>query len=493
MSSRPSTAAAPKRTDSTSPVRTGSARVSSRPSTAGPQKFKRADLAAHAKAHPWVADATSRDEPVYMVIHNKVYDIKDLVPEHPGGAVILTHIGRDGSDAFDAFHPETTAGVLADFYIGDLVQEDLVLKDDEFAERIRKLKEEFEAKGLYKSQKWFFALQFAVILALISTAIYLIAAYPSSNVALVVSAAVMGLCWQQCGWLSHDFLHHAVFANRDHNNLVGYVVGGIFQGFSVHWWKDKHNTHHAQPNVHGEDPDIDTMPLLAWSEHALELFSDVSDSDVAQNPSIAHLMVPRQALLYFPILAVARVSWAIQSALYVTPLWKKVVDTPIPALEQLSVALHWVWYFGVMAVCLSPLRAVAYFALSQAFCGLFLATVFSLNHNGMAILSQDEADRTDFYTKQILTGRDVHPSMIMNWFCGGLNFQIEHHLFPMMPRHSYSAIKPVIEELCREYQVSHHSTGFWEGTGEVLARLKVIGDLAADKMEEAKKSKVKSE
>lgn len=51
---------------------------------------------------------------------------------------------------------------------------------------------------------------------------------------------------------------------------VSYVFGNLFQGFSVAWWKNKHNTHHAVPNVHGADPDIDTMPLLAWSEHALE-------------------------------------------------------------------------------------------------------------------------------------------------------------------------------------------------------------------------------
>ena len=63
------------------------------------------------------------------------------------------------------------------------------------------------------------------------------------------------------GWLAHDFLHHQVFKNRKINDFMGYLIGNVGQGFSVEWWKNKHNTHHAKPNIHGADPDIDTMPL----------------------------------------------------------------------------------------------------------------------------------------------------------------------------------------------------------------------------------------
>ncbi|KAJ3374262.1 hypothetical protein GGF31_007781 [Allomyces arbusculus] len=453
------------------------------PAASGPQVFRRAQIETFMKKFKW---SKGSDSPAYMIIHNRVYDIRDLIDEHPGGAVILTHVGRDGSDAFDAFHPESTAEVLADYYVGDLAAEDIIQSNEEFPKRIRKLKEEFLAMGLYESNKLFFATQFGILLTLAAVSLSIMVLFPTNIPMLLVSAALMGLFWQQCGWLSHDFLHHAVFRNRDMNNLVGYLLGGVFQGFSVSWWKDKHNTHHAQPNVHGEDPDIDTMPLLAWSEHALDLWSTVTPETVTGEP-VARWFVPRQAILYFPILAVARVSWAIQSALYVTPLWVKPTSYPIPMLEQLSVALHWLWYFGALVTFLSPVHAVLYFAASQAFAGLFLATVFSLNHNGMTILSQDEADRTDFYTKQILTGRDVNPGLFMNWFCGGLNFQIEHHLFPMMPRHSYSRVQPIIKGLCTEYEIPYHSTGFWSGTAEVLVRLKEIGDLAY-KMQQAKKN-----
>ncbi|KAL7747030.1 hypothetical protein RI367_007643 [Sorochytrium milnesiophthora] len=442
-----------------------------------PDVFRRDTIEAYMKKFRWSKES---DTPAYIVIHNKVYDIRDLINEHPGGAVILTHVGRDGTDAFEAFHPESTGEVLADYYVGDMSAEDMRCDDTEFAREIRKLRTDFEAAGLYKSNKLFFAVHFTINMVLWAVALAIMFAFPNSLPMLAVSAMVMGLFWQQCGWLSHDFLHHAVFRNRAYNDLMGAFLGGVCQGFSVNWWKNKHNTHHAQPNVHGEDPDIDTMPLLAWSEHALEAFADLPPEAVAK------LFVHNQALLYFPILAIARVSWAVQSALYVTPAWKKPTNTPIPLVEQLSVAVHWMWYFGAMAYALSPLHAVLYFVASQTACGLLLATVFSLNHNGMHVLSQDEADRTDFYTKQVLSSRNVNPSLFMNWFCGGLNFQIEHHLFPMMPRHSYPQLSPIIRDLCARHNLKHHSTGFWAGTGEVLSRLGEIGQIAR-KMQAADK------
>jgi fatty acid desaturase len=305
--------------------------------------------------------------------------------------------------------------------VGDVV-EDASPVEDVFAEKVRHLKVQFKAQGLYRSQYSFFVIQFLVLASIFSFSMWLLLNHAQSMPCFILSAMTMGLFWQQCGWLSHDFLHHAVFPKRDWNNMVGYFLGGVCQGFSVVWWKDKHNTHHAQPNVHGEDPDIDTLPLLAWSEHALE-----SMGGMDSRSSTARTMVPHQAILFFPILAIARVSWALQSALYVTPLWSKLTSAPISAFEPIALIIHWSWYLGALST-LSPLQAIAYFLASQSFCGLFLASVFSLNHCGMTVMSIDEANQTDFYTKQILTARDISPNMITNWFCGGLNFQIEHHV-----------------------------------------------------------------
>ena len=148
-------------------------------------------------------------------------------------------------------------------------------------------------------------------------------------------------------------------------------------------------------------------------------------------------MVRYQTLSYFPILCVARISWCIQSILFVLPNGQKGkpanAHIPISLTERLSLVVHYVWYFYIFSFISSWELVFIFFILSQATCGLLLALVFSLNHNGMKILTEEEAQGMDFFVTQVITGRDVialNPKFqfIVDWFCGGLNYQIEHHV-----------------------------------------------------------------
>ncbi|KHJ80096.1 hypothetical protein OESDEN_20239 [Oesophagostomum dentatum] len=79
----------------------------------------------------------------------------------------------------------------------------------------------------------------------------------------VLPAFLMGLAWQQLGWLVHDFTHNQLFKNHWHNDLASYFVGNFLQGFSSGGWKEQHNIHHAATNVVGRDGDLDLMPFWA--------------------------------------------------------------------------------------------------------------------------------------------------------------------------------------------------------------------------------------
>jgi len=118
---------------------------------------------------------------------------------------------------------------------------------------------------------------------------------------------------------------------------------------------------------------------------------------------------------------------------------------------------------------------LTFFLSSQLFSGLLLASIFSLNHNGMKVYSKEEAKAVDFYQRQIVTGRDVTHSVLMTWMAGGLNYQIEHHMFPMIPRHHFHKIQPLVASLCKKHGVPYHMTNFWDGTMEVLQRLSNVG------------------
>ncbi|KAI9017797.1 fatty acid desaturase-domain-containing protein [Gaertneriomyces semiglobifer] len=415
--------------------------------------------------------------PRYTVIHGKVYDLSDpsFLSWHPGGVVALSQVGNDASGAFDVFHPASSDAhqVLANFYAGDLHENEAV-EQSTFAKDIQKLRDMIEQKGWYKSDKLWYTQAFFSNLAILVAAIALVAYAPSNILAVLLSAACVAVFWQQSGWLSHDLAHNQVFSNRMHNDIGAYLVGNVFQGFSVSWWKHKHCTHHSVPNVHMGDPDINTMPLLAWSEHALEGFADFNDE------TLAKFMVTYQPLIYFPLLSLARLNWCLSSILFNT---EKIAahGHNFPSrtgIELASLALHWVWYIGSAFYFMTPGYAFLWISVSNMIAGVLLAAVFSVNHNGMPVYTKDEAAAINFYQLAILTGRDVTPNAFNNWFTGGLNMQIEHHMFPSVPRHNLVKLRPMVMEICEKNNVPYHTTSLATGLWEVVERLAVVSKLA---------------
>ncbi|KAG9306600.1 hypothetical protein G9A89_004797 [Geosiphon pyriformis] len=433
-----------------------------------------------------VAKTNSETKPWYITIDKKIYDIRDFVPDHPGGAVILTHIGKDATDAFSSFHPESAYEILANYYVKDVEPVNFSQEKNGFTNDLRAIKKQLILENYFESSKAYYAMKVLSNIMIWAMSIWILANHGNTLFGVTFAATIMGLFWQQCGWLSHDFLHHQVFEDRKYGNLMGAFLGGVCQGFSPSWWKDKHNTHHAAPNVHGQDPDIATHPLLTWSEYAL---TDMFDPEMSKKcpipnefpPGLARFMIKHQTLFYFPILCIARISWCIQSFLFVLPDGQKNKPSkarmPISSSEQVALAIHYTWYFGLIYMNIPNIKlAIVFFFASQSMCGLLLALVFALNHNGMQVLTEKESQEMDFFVEQVVTGRDVISSRPafqwwIDWFCGGLNYQIEHHLFPSIPRHNYYKLQPIIENLCNKYKVPYHRTTFWEGTWEVFAKL----------------------
>lgn len=247
----------------------------------------------------------------WMVCRGKVYDVSGW-EEHPGGQVIFTHAGDDFTDIFAAFHATTSHQYMEQFYIGELEpsSDKKTQKQRDFEKAYRDLRGKLITAGFYKASYLYYMWK-VLSNVMICVAGWAVLANFKGFAAEMCSAFLVALFWQQCGWLAHDFLHHQVFQQRTLGDLMGVLVGNIFQGFSSAWWKNKHNTHHAVPNLvescpgaQDGDPDIDTMPLLAWS---------LTMARKAEKSPTARFFVRNQAFLYFPILLVARISWVLQS------------------------------------------------------------------------------------------------------------------------------------------------------------------------------------
>lgn len=422
----------------------------------------------------------------WLAYKGKVFDVSGW-EDHPGGSVIFTHAGDDCTDIFAAFHPVSALESLKTFEIG-VLDESIIPsglyanklkpeKQKEFERSYRTLRSKLVAMGMFNASPLYYTYKVLSNLALLAIAIYL-AVSTDSLLVNMIGAVFLALFWQQCGWLAHDFLHHQVFKNRLYGDIMGLIIGDLFQGFSVQWWKSKHNAHHAVPNLHASvpgacdgDPDIDTMPILAWT---------LKMAENAKNSSSGRFLIRWQAVFYFPVLLFARLAWAHQSWVFAWGGWgqhsvaaaaldKKKMAYPMA--ERTLLALHYVWLLAVMSQ-MPLLNAVCFFVGAQTMCGLFLALVFGLGHNGMAVYPADQ--RPDFWKLQVTTTRNVISNWFVDWFCGGLQYQVDHHLFPMLPRHNLKKVHELVASFCKEQGVTYHETNMWDGTVEVLSHLSQV-------------------
>lgn len=166
----------------------------------------------------------------WIVYNNKVYDVSNW-HEHPGGAVIFTHAGDDMTDIFAAFHAAGSQNMMKKFYVGDLVKESTGKdpKQVAFEQGYRDLRSKLVMMGMFKSSSLFYAYKCLFNLGMWSMAMAMM--YFSDSTAVHFGAVIlMGLFFQQCGWLAHDFLHHQVFRNRRYGDYGGVFWGNVMQG-----------------------------------------------------------------------------------------------------------------------------------------------------------------------------------------------------------------------------------------------------------------------
>lgn len=184
-----------------------------------------------AKKFTWKEIQQHRTPDDAWVVHNnKVYDVSSW-HEHPGGAVIFTHAGDDMTDIFAAFHAGGSHNLMGKFYIGDLIPETRTGKTDKqaaFEKGYRDLRSQLVLMGLFKSNPWFYAYKCASNMLLWAAGMVLMTS--DSSGAHFLSAFLLGLFFQQCGWLAHDFLHHQVFRKRKYGDLAGLYWGNLMQG-----------------------------------------------------------------------------------------------------------------------------------------------------------------------------------------------------------------------------------------------------------------------
>ena len=130
-------------------------------------------------------------------------------------------------------------------------------------------------------------------------------------------------------------------------------------------------------------------------------------------------------------------------------------------------------YLVAVFAVMSPLHALAFIAVHQGLFGLYLGCSFAPNHKGMPVLS--DADSADFLRRQVLTSRNIRGHWFTDAALGGLNYQIEHHLFPSMPRANLRHAQQLVRTFCAEHGVAYSQTSVIDSYTQALRHLNAVG------------------
>jgi len=271
-----------------------------------------------------------------------------------------------------------------------------------------------------------------------------------------LNALFMAFVSAQLGFNGHDAGHRQTFGATWKNDVVGLIHGNLLIGMSFGWWVDKHNRHHSHPNEIDADPDID-IPFLRFT-----------GEDAARTRGVLRFIAAHQAAFFFPLLTLTVLGLQMNSVGFLLKGKARHARA-----EALLLALHYAGYFGLLLLALPPWQALVFLLIHKLTTGLYLGSTFAPNHKGMEIL--EHGSTIDFLRRQVLTARNVRANAFNDMWYGGLNYQIEHHLFPAMPRANLGRAQGIIRGYCEAHGIAYHETGVRRSYREILAYLHAIG------------------
>ena len=270
-------------------------------------------------------------------------------------------------------------------------------------------------------------------------------------------AAAFAVVLTQGAVLGHDSAHRQVFTSGAWNDWTARIWACGFGGLSAAWWRNKHNRHHASPNQQGSDPDI-APGVVVWT-------SDVLDTRTGFRGWFGR----NQGWFFFPLLTLEGLS------LHVSSLRLLLGKEPVPHrwAELPMVVTRLVAYPVALFLLLPPGKAVAFIAVQLALFGVLLGGSFAPNHKGMPIIPAGM--KVDFLRRQVLTSRNIRGGLAVDFMMGGLNYQVEHHLFPSMPRPNLRRVQPAVRDYCEKLGVNYTEVGFFRSYAIIVAYLNRVG------------------
>jgi fatty acid desaturase len=322
---------------------------------------------------------------------------------------------------------------------------------EDFAELSRKVR----AGGLLVRRRGYYVVKIGAtvvaLLALFAMAIFLGNSW--WNLAVAVGLAFV---LAQLGFIGHDAGHRQICTRRRDNDAIGLVIANLFTGFSFGWWLAKHNRHHAHTNRPDKDPDMAPGALIYTVEQAEEL------------GPFGRRYASAQAALLVPLLFLEALNMHVASAIALVRRRDRAA-----LAEAGLLAVHVAVFFVAPFLVLSPVRAVVFIAVTQSLFGFYLGVSFLTNHVGMPVVGA--GDEMGFLRRQVITSRNLSGPIFTGFLFGGLDTQIEHHLFPTMPRANLRRARTLVRPYCTERRIDYVEQSPLRAYCDVVRHLRTTG------------------
>lgn len=392
-------------------------------------------------------------QPKLIGIEGTWYDVTDFISRHPGGPIIEHFVGQDASTIFRANGHSMTFlkhRKVAGTY--DLQQRHPADKDFEKLHRV------LEEKGFFKTDWNFYSQKLVFCGVLLGLCFWFVMGFDQWYMHYL-GAVFLELFWQQCGFCMHDIMHHQIFRNGKKDKAGGVVIGTFCLGVSAHWWQDEHIFHHALTNTVNvakkfADPQM-WESVWAQNEKLFPLFTNV----------FQYFFIKIQHITFIPMITFLGRAVIVVESYGAERRWQ----------EWLAIIGHWVWMTYLLSHLPSWTEIIIFYIIASSLEGM-LHFQLVLSHYCKMFMNEDELGRSSWNVYQIQSNMNIECPVWMDWYWGGLNFHIEHHLYPKMARNKLREASTYIREVCERHDIEYDSTGFISGMARTLRHLKKTGE-----------------
>lgn len=410
----------------------------------------------------------------WIIIDGNVYDMSGYARIHPGGFLPLMHMaGKDATDVFHSHHPESVYRMLRCRFVCKVAD----YHPTKIQMAYRKAHQQLIREGLFETRYSFYLWNVLWLLLLLAVTVQCTVMHSARSIH-VLAAALLGLFWQQIAGMGHDAGHNGITHNRKIDSIIGLLVGNLFSGIGIGWWKHSHNVHHVATNSIEHDPDIQHMPVFAiardvtykfYSSYHRKWFND-------NQQSVILALVRMQHWLFYPIMTVARFNLYAQSFILLCTTSSGIgLKTRIVEGVASLGFLYWfsslLAYMPVMPEQSAFCERVLYILISHAVAGV-LHVQICLSHFSMHAYHGVPCD--DWFTTQLRTTMNINCPGYLDWFHIGLQYQIEHHLWPRLPRHNLRRASAIVRRICTEHDIKYHSRPWFRAQIELHNHLQHV-------------------